>query len=212
VEWRKGHFDASPPGGAITIEDDRTTMANPYYNPGTNHTDYTQGHSMPQSPFQQSHSNPTGTTAQQQQQQQQQPHLPVYQQSPFTVHTLPPHPGYATGADHNVLQYTPTMHHSHTGRWVDSMETEDNMLTKYRQEDPEPDYEMDHHQSQDHPQQQQQQHMQSMQAPSVSHESQTHAALQQQQHPPIAAVSTQPEQMSPATRPGVIRTGMSSLT
>lgn len=175
-------------------------MANPYYNTGTSNTDYTQGHTMPQSPFQQSHSNQTGTAAQH--------NIPVYQQSPYAVHPLPQHahPGYATTGDHGVLQYTPTMHHPHDGRWVNSLEAEENILTKYRQEDPEPDYEMDH-QSQDHQQQQQQQHMQSMQGPAVTHESQTHANLQQ--HPPITTVSTQPEQMSPTTRPGGIRTGIS---
>jgi len=47
--------------------------------------------------------------------------------------------------------------------------------------------------------------MQQMQAPSTSHESQTHASLQSL--PPIAAVSNQSEQMSPATRPTGIRTG-----
>jgi len=182
-------------------------MANPYYNPGTNHTDYSQGHSMPQSPFQQPHPNTSAAqasavaaaaAAQQ--------HLPVYQHSPYTVHPLPPHSGYATAADHSALQYAPTMHHPHSGRWLNlnSMETDDGMLNKYRQDDPEADYEMDH-QSQDHPQQQQPQHMQQMQAPSASHESQTHASLQSL--PPIAAVSNQPEQMSPATRPTGIRTG-----
>jgi hypothetical protein len=162
---------------------------------------------MPQSPFQQSHPNTSAAqasavaaaaAAQQ--------HLPVYQHSPYTVHPLPPHSGYATAADHGALQYAPTMHHPHSGRWLNlnSMETDDGMLNKYRQDDPEPDYEMDH-QSQDHPQQQQPQHMQQMQAPSASHESQTHASLQSL--PPIAAVSNQPEQMSPATRPTGIRTG-----
>jgi hypothetical protein len=167
-------------------------MANPYYNTGTNHTDYTQGHTMPQSPFQQ-HPNTTGTAPT--------PHLPVYQHSPYAVHPLPPHthPGYATAGDHGVLQYSPAIHHP-GARWVNSLETDDNIL-KYRQDEPEPDYEMDH-QSQD-PQQQQ---MQQMQAQTASHESQTHANLQP--HPPIATISTQPEQMSPATRPGVIRTGM----
>ena len=211
-------FDASPRGGG----DHRAkSMANPYYNPGTNHTDYTQGHSMPQSPFQQSHPNASAVQAsaaaaaaaaaavvQQQQQQQQQQHLPVYQHSPYTVHQLPPHahPGYGTATDHGALQYAPTMHHPHSGRWVNinSMETDDGMLNKYRQDEPEPDYEMDH-QSQDHPQQQHSQHMQQMQAPSASHESQTHASLQSL--PPIAAISNQPEQMSPATRPTAIRTG-----
>jgi hypothetical protein len=60
------------------------------------------------------------------------------------------------------------------------------------------------HQSQDHPQQQQ--HLQSMQAPpTASHESQAHATLQP--HTPMTALPSQPEQMSPATRPGVVRTG-----
>jgi hypothetical protein len=171
---------------------------------------------MPQSPFQQSHSNTSAAQASAAaaaaaaavaaQQQQQQQHLPVYQHSPYTVHPLPPHPGYATATDHSGMQYAPAMHHPHSGRWVNinSMETDDGMLNKYRQDDPEPDYEMDH-QSQDHPQQQQPQHMQQMQAPSTSHESQTHASLQSL--PPIAAVSNQSEQMSPATRPTGIRTG-----
>jgi len=169
-----------------------TIMSNPYYNTGSNHTDYTQGsHALPQSPFQQAHPNTTGTATQQ--------HLPVYQQSPYTVHPLPPH-GYATAAsDHGVLQYTTTVHHPHTARWVNSIDPDENMLTKYRQEDPEPDYEMD----QDH---QQQQHMQSMQAPTGQQESQSHASLQH--HPPITSLSAQPESMSPATRPGGIRTGI----
>lgn len=168
-------------------------MANPYYNTGANHTDYTQGHTIPQSPFQQPHPNTAGTTSTQ--------HLPVYQHSPYSVHPLPPHthPGYVTSSEHGVLQYTPTIHHPH-GRWTGSLETEET----YRQDDPEPDYEMDH-QPQD--QQQQQQHMPSMQGPTATHESQTHANLQP--HPPITSVSQQPEQMSPATRPGVIRTGKS---
>ena len=169
-------------------------MANPYYNTGVNHTDYTQSHAMPQSPFQQSHSNTTGTTSAQ--------HLPVYQHSPYSVHPIPPHahPGYVTSTEHSVLQYAPTIHHPHgAARWTNSLETEE----PYRQDDPEPDYEMDH-QPQD---QQQQPHMHSMQAPTATHESQTHANLQP--HPPITSVSQQPEQMSPATRPGVIRTGKS---
>jgi hypothetical protein len=91
------------------------------------------------------------------------------------------------------------MHHPHSGRWVSNLDTDENLLAKYRQEDPDPDYEMD----QDH---QQQQHMPSMQAPIAQHESQTHANLQQ--HPPITSVSAQPESMSPATRPGGIRTGI----
>jgi hypothetical protein len=96
------------------------------------------------------------------------------------------------------------------------METEEDMLNKYRQqaEDPEADYEMDH-QSHDHQQQQQQQqqqqHLQPMQAQSsnATHESQSHANLQP--HPPITSVSNQPEQMSPATRPSVVRTGASFI-
>ena len=146
---------------------------------------------MPQSPFQQSHQNPTATAQ----------HLPVYQHSPYTVHTLPPH-GYATTGDHSVL-YPQTIHHPHSGgRWVSTMETEDDMLNKYRQEDTEADYEMDH-QSHDHPQQQ---HLQPMQAPPpASHESQSHPTLQP--HPPMTSLPSQPEQMSPAARPGVVRTG-----
>lgn len=170
-------------------------MANPYYNAGPNHTDYSQGHTMPQSPFQQSHQNTTPTAAAQ--------HLPVYQHSPYAVHSLPPqtHPTYATTSDHNVLQYAPTMHHAHGNRWVESLDPEENLLNKYRQDEPEPDYEIDH-QSQDH---HQQQSMQPLQGTAVSHESQTNANMQA--HPPIASASTQPEQMSPAIRPGVIRTG-----
>ena len=170
-------------------------MANPYYNTGTNHTDYTQSHTMPQSPFQQVH--PGTTTAATTQHA-----VPMYQHSPYAVHPLPPnaHTGYTTSGDHGVLQYaSAAIHHPHGAtRWVNSLdETQDNIM-KYRQEEPEPDYEMDH-QSQDH---QQQQHLQTMQAPA---ESQTHANLQA--HPPITSVSNQAEQMSPAARPGVIRTG-----
>jgi hypothetical protein len=172
-------------------------MANPYYNTGTNHTDYSQGHTMPQSPFQQSHQNPAATSQ----------HLPVYQHSPYAVHPSLPHAhaGYTTSGDPGVLQYPGTIHHAPgAGRWV-SMETDEDLLNKYRQDEPDPDYEMDH-QSHDHPQQQQQQHLQTMQAPpTASHESQSHPNLQP--HPPMPSLPSQPEQMSPATRPGVIRTG-----
>jgi hypothetical protein len=169
-------------------------MANPYYNTSTNHTDYSQSHTIPQSAFQQSHQNPAATSQ----------HLPVYQQSPYAVHPSLPHAhaGYPTSGDPGALQYPTTIHHAPgAGRWV-SMDTEEDMLNKYRQDETDPDYEMDH-QSHDHPQQQ---HLQTMQAPpTASHESQTHANLQP--HPPMTSLPSQPEQMSPATRPGVIRTG-----
>jgi len=158
-------------------------MAHPYYNTGTNHTDYTQTHTLPQSPFQQPHASTTTATATTQ-------HVPMYQHSPYTVHPLPhnAHPGYPTSGDHGVLQYTPpTMHHPHeTSRWVNSLDASEDNILKYRQEEAATDYELDHT-PQDH--QQQQQHLQT--------------------HPPITSVSTQPEQVSPASRPGVIRTGMS---
>jgi hypothetical protein len=45
-----------------------------------------------------------------------------------------------------------------------------------------------------------------MQAPPpASHESQSHPTLQP--HPPMTSLPPQPEQMSPAARPGVVRTG-----
>jgi hypothetical protein len=169
-------------------------MANPYYNTGTNHSDFTQGHAMPQSPFQQTL--PGTTTATQ--------HL--YQHSPYAVHTLPPHgpttahhPGYTTTSDHGVLQYASAMQpHSHDTRWVDEAE----MLEKYRQDQPPPDYEIDQHQ--DHHQQQQQQQLMQVQT-HPAQESQTHAPLQ----PPVTSISNHPEPMSPATRPSVIKTGAS---
>jgi len=183
-----------PPAFFQQRGDPSNTMANPYYNTGTTHTDYSQGHSMPQGPFQQSHQSQSATQ-----------HLPVYQHSPYAVHPSLPHAhtGYSTSGDHGVLQYPPTIHHAPgAGRWV-GMETDEELLNKYRPDDPEPDYEMDH-QSQDHPQQQQ--HLQSMQAPpTASHESQAHATLQP--HTPMTSLPSQPEQMSPATRPGVVRTG-----
>jgi hypothetical protein len=171
-------------------------MANQYYNTGANHAEYSP---MPQSgPFQQQNS--ASTTATQQQQQQQQQHL--YHHSPYTVHPLSQHAhaGYATSDSHGVLAYTPTMHPS---RWVCNHQkvAKTNLCV---QDDTDPDYEMDQ-QTHDH----QQQHLQAMQAPAAPQESQSHANLQS--HPPLTAGSNPPEQMSPATRPGVVRTGTSSI-
>jgi hypothetical protein len=168
-------------------------MANPYYNPGANHSDYAQGHTLPQSPFTQAHPSTAGTTPT--------GHLPVYSHSPYAVHSLPPHAhtSYSQGNDHSVLQYSSAIHPS-TQRWVGPLETEDALL-KYRQDDPDDDYEMDH-QSQDH----RTTHLQQqMQAQNVSHESQPHAQLQA--HPPMASVPQQQEQMSPANPAVSLRTG-----
>jgi len=113
-------------------------MANQYFNTGTNHTDYTQGHGLPQSPFQQAHTAATASTPQ---------HLPVYQHSPYAVYHAP-------------------LHHASQHRWVNSLD-DATMLDKYRDES-ESAYEMDHHPQPNHQQQQQpgpsQQHMHAMQA------------------------------------------------
>jgi hypothetical protein len=153
-------------------------MANPYYNTGTNHSDYQQ---VPQSPFQQS----TTPTTQ---------HL--YQHSPYAVHPLSQHAhtGYATADGHSVL-YTPTTLH-HSGRWV-FFNSKDHV--NVFQDDTDPDYEMDQ-QTHDHHQQ-----LQQLQAPSAQQDSQPHQNLQP--HPPMPSISNQPEQTSPAIRPGVVRTG-----
>lgn len=175
-------------------------MANPYYNTGASQSDYSQGHGMSQSPYQQTHPGTASSTAAQ--------HLPVYQHSPYAVHPLPPttttthhHPGYTTAGDHGVLQYAQAMPtHPHDTRWVDA---ETDLLEKYhhRPDQPQPDYEIDQHSDQ-------QQHLQSMQAQTQpTQESQAHATLQSQQ--PITSVASQSDPMSPLTRPNVIRSGAS---
>ena len=174
-------------------------MANQYFNTGTNHTDYTQGHGLPQSPFQQAHTAATASTPQ---------HLPVYQHSPYAVHPVPPptHGGYTAPGEHGVIHYHAPLHHASQHRWVNSLD-DATMLDKYRDES-ESAYEMDHHPQPNHQQQQQpgpsQQHMHAMQA-------QQSAEANMQQPPPItASMSGHTEHMSPAIQPAVVRTGTAS--
>jgi hypothetical protein len=188
-------------------------MANPYYNTGANHADYSQGHTFHPNASAAAAGAATTTSAPNTGQQQQ--HIPVYSQSPYTVHPLPPSQtaSYSTTADHSVLGYPPMQHHHHhpqdAPRWVGS----DDDIMDYRQQpqqqqvDRGDEYEME------------QQHLQSIQQQgpppqaqsqqSQSHESQTLPTLQP--HPPMSAIRTQPEQMSPSGRPGGTRTGTPRL-
>jgi len=176
-------------------------MANPYYNTGTNHADYTQGHALPQSPFQQPHSAGTASSTSQ--------HLPVYQQSPYAVHPIPPppHNAYANPGEPAVLHYHAPLPQTSGHRWVNSLD-ESSMLGKYRDE-PDPAYDMDHHsQPQNHQQQQQsgpssQQHLHAMQA-------QQSAESNMQPQPINTSMSSHTEHMSPATHPAAVRTGTRS--